>query len=61
MNCFGGFGLLAPATCSDGCDSDEPSLKPLPTKAVGFDELPLGLEDGSTASAPDSFAFFSIS
>ena len=61
MNCFGGFGLLAPCTCSDGWDSDEPSLKPLPTKADGLDELPLAREDGSTASAPDSLAFLSIS
>ena len=60
MNCFGGFGFDAPCTCSDGWDSDEPSLKPLPTNAVDL-ELPLGLDDGSTASAPDSLAFLSIS
>ena len=60
MNCLGGFGLLAPATISEGAVSDEPNLKPEPTKADG-PELALGLEDGSTASAPDSLAFFIIS
>ena len=60
MNCLGGFGLLPPATISEGDVSEEPNLKPAPIKADG-PELALGRDDGSTASAPDSFAFFSMS
>ena len=61
MNCFGGFGLLPPATISDGDVSDDPNLKPAPINAEDVPELALALDDGSTASAPDSLAFFSIS
>ena len=60
MNCFGGLGFDAPATISEAAVSDDPSLKPEPTNAEG-PELVVALLEGSTASAPDSFAFFSIS
>ena len=61
INCLVGFRLLAPATISEGAVSDEPNLNPDPTKAVDPEELAAGLEEGSTASAPDSLAFLSIS
>ena len=60
MNCLGGFVFLAPATISDGVASDEPNLNPAPTKAVDL-EVDAALAAGSTASAPEPFAFFSIS
>ena len=51
---------MAPDTISEGAVSDAPNLNPAPTKAVDPDELAAGLDEGSTAPAPDSLAFFSI-